>query len=106
MNVTRIIGLILIVAGIAALGTGGFSFTKETHQLKLGPVDTPMTRDHKKTRLFATAVDAARGIVAALDAGAAEAYVPAFWAAIMPIVKATPVPAADTTPPSAHTAAS
>jgi short-subunit dehydrogenase len=58
--------------------------------LKLGPVDTPMTRDHKKTRLFATAVDAARGIVAALDAGAAEAYVPAFWAAIMPIVKATP----------------
>ena len=39
MNVTRIIGLILIVAGIAALGMGGFSFTKETHQLKIGPVE-------------------------------------------------------------------
>lgn len=39
MNATRIIGLILIVAGIAALGTGGFSFTKETHQVKLGPVE-------------------------------------------------------------------
>lgn len=39
MTVTRIVGLILIVAGIAALGTGGFSFTKETHQLKIGPVE-------------------------------------------------------------------
>jgi hypothetical protein len=35
-------------------------------------------------------VGAARGIVAALDAGAAEAYVPGFWAAIMPIVKHAP----------------
>src|SRR5204863_83221 len=58
--------------------------------LKLGPVDTPMTRDHQKTRLFATAAGVARGIVAALDAGTPEAYVPAFWAAIMPIVKHPP----------------
>lgn len=58
--------------------------------LKLGPVDTPMTRDHKKTPLFATPAGAARDIVSALDAGAAEAYVPGFWAAIMPIVKHTP----------------
>jgi hypothetical protein len=60
--------------------------------LKLGPVDTPMTRDHHKTKLFATPAGAARGIIAALDAGAAEAYVPGFWAAIMPIVKGTPEP--------------
>lgn len=39
MTVTRIVGLILIVAGIAALGMGDFSFTKETHQLKIGPVE-------------------------------------------------------------------
>jgi hypothetical protein len=39
MNATRIVGLILIVIGIAALGTGGFSFTKETHQVKLGPLE-------------------------------------------------------------------
>jgi short-subunit dehydrogenase len=58
--------------------------------LKLGPVDTPMTRDHRKTPLFATPAGAARGIVAALDAGAAQAYVPGFWAAIMPIVKRAP----------------
>ncbi|MBT2300205.1 hypothetical protein J7E70_06985 [Variovorax paradoxus] len=39
MNATRIVGLILIVAGIAALGLGGFSFTKETHQAKIGPIE-------------------------------------------------------------------
>jgi len=58
--------------------------------LKLGPVDTPMTVAHTKTPLFARPAAAAAGIVAALDAGAAEAYVPGFWAAIMPLVKHTP----------------
>jgi decaprenylphospho-beta-D-erythro-pentofuranosid-2-ulose 2-reductase len=58
--------------------------------LKLGPVDTPMTRGHRKTPLFAKPAGVARGIVAALDAGAAEAFVPRFWAAIMPIVRHTP----------------
>jgi len=39
MNAIRIVGLVLIVAGIAALGMGGFSFTKETHQAKIGPIE-------------------------------------------------------------------
>jgi short-subunit dehydrogenase len=58
--------------------------------LKLGPVDTPMTRSHRKTLVFSTPGAVARGIVAALDAGAGEAYVPAFWSAIMTVVKHTP----------------
>jgi len=58
--------------------------------LKLGPVDTPMTRDHKKHVLFAKPEAAARSILHALDAGSAEAYVPSFWGATMPIVKNTP----------------
>jgi decaprenylphospho-beta-D-erythro-pentofuranosid-2-ulose 2-reductase len=58
--------------------------------LKLGPVDTPMTREHKKTLLFAKADPVAASIVAAMDARVAEAYVPFFWGAIMPVVKATP----------------
>lgn len=58
--------------------------------LKLGPVDTPMTRDHGKHALFGNPAAVARGIVRALDAGVAEAYVPSFWRLIMPIVKATP----------------
>ena len=39
MNAARIVGIVLIVAGIAALALGGFSFTKETHQAKLGPLE-------------------------------------------------------------------
>ncbi len=58
--------------------------------LKLGPVDSPMTRDHAKHPLFGKPEAVARGIVAAIDRGAAEAYVPAFWGAIMPLVRATP----------------
>lgn len=58
--------------------------------LKLGPVDTPMTRDHTKNVLFARADGVARGVVAALDAGAAEKYLPSFWRIIMPIVRCTP----------------
>lgn len=40
MNATRIVGILLIVAGIAALGLG--SFTKETHEAKLGPLEFSM----------------------------------------------------------------
>jgi hypothetical protein len=49
-----------------------------------------MTVAHEKTALFAQAAPVAVSIVAALDAGVAEAYVPSFWSAIMPIVKHTP----------------
>ncbi len=58
--------------------------------LKLGPVDTPMTVAHEKTALFAQPAQVAASIVAALQAGTAEAYVPSFWSAIMPIVRNTP----------------
>lgn len=34
----RIIGILLIVAGTAALAYGGFSYTKERHDVKLGPL--------------------------------------------------------------------
>ena len=39
MNTTRIVAIILIVAGAAGLIYGGFSFTKESHDVKLGPVE-------------------------------------------------------------------
>jgi short-subunit dehydrogenase len=58
--------------------------------LKLGPVDTPMTVAHPKTALFAQPASVAASIVQALDTGRAEAYVPSFWSAIMPIVRNTP----------------
>ena len=39
MSPTKIVGIILIVLGAAALAYGGFSFTKETHSAKLGPLE-------------------------------------------------------------------
>lgn len=58
--------------------------------LKVGPTDTPMTKDHAKNAFFTTPSVVARGIVHAIDARTAEAFVPARWGAIMPIVKNTP----------------
>jgi len=60
------------------------------HTLKLGPVDTPMTTTHEKTMLFARADRVAVDIVAAIDAGRAEAYVPWYWRFIMAIVRNMP----------------
>ncbi len=62
------------------------------HTLKLGPVDTPMTATHEKTMLFARADRVAADIVAAIDAGRAEAYVPWYWRFIMAIVRNMPEP--------------
>ncbi|HZZ94922.1 MAG TPA: hypothetical protein VFE23_20340 [Usitatibacter sp.] len=42
MNATRIVAIVLIVAGVLALALGGFSYTKETHQAKLGPIELSM----------------------------------------------------------------
>lgn len=60
------------------------------HTLKLGPVDTPMTVNHKKTLLFARAPGVAAAIVRAIDAGEGEVFVPRFWRAIMCIVRWMP----------------
>jgi hypothetical protein len=39
MNAIRLAAIALIVAGVLALAYGGFSYTKETHQAKLGPIE-------------------------------------------------------------------
>lgn len=39
MTAMRLIGAILLVLGLAGLLTGGFSFTKETTQAKLGALE-------------------------------------------------------------------
>ena len=39
MNAIKVIGLVLILAGILGLVYGGFSFTKETHEAKIGPIE-------------------------------------------------------------------
>ena len=38
MSTTKIIGILLIMAGVLGLIYGGFSYTKETHTAQLGPL--------------------------------------------------------------------
>jgi TRAP-type C4-dicarboxylate transport system permease small subunit len=42
MTPLRIVAIVLIVAGALALAYGGFSYTKETHQAKIGPLELSM----------------------------------------------------------------
>jgi len=39
MNPVKLIAIALIVAGVLGLLYGGFSYTKESHDLKIGPVE-------------------------------------------------------------------
>lgn len=39
MNLVRIVGVLLIVAGVLGVVFNTFSFTKETHEIKLGSVE-------------------------------------------------------------------
>jgi len=38
VNALKIVGIVLIVGGVIALATGGFSYTKETHKADIGPI--------------------------------------------------------------------
>lgn len=38
MSATKIIGILLIAAGVLGLLYGGFSYTKDSHTAKLGPL--------------------------------------------------------------------
>ena len=43
MNALKIAAIALIVAGVLGLAYGGFSYTKETHSGKLGPIEMSIT---------------------------------------------------------------
>ena len=47
MNSLKMIGAVLIVAGVIALAYGGFSYTKDTTAVKLGPME--LTVKEKET---------------------------------------------------------
>ena len=39
MGAVKVVAIVLIVAGVLALMYGGFTYTKETHDLKIGPIE-------------------------------------------------------------------
>lgn len=47
MNAARIVGIVLIAAGALALVYGGFSYTKDSTAVKLGPIE--LSVKEKKT---------------------------------------------------------
>ena len=47
MNAVKIAAIVLIVAGVLGLGYGSFSYTKETHDIKMGPIE--MSVQEKET---------------------------------------------------------
>jgi hypothetical protein len=47
MSAARLVGIVLIVAGVFALVYGGFSYTKDTTAVKLGPIE--LSVKEKKT---------------------------------------------------------
>ena len=43
MNATSIAAIVLIVAGVLGLAYGGFTYTRDTQQAKIGPIEMTIT---------------------------------------------------------------
>jgi len=39
MNASKIAAIVLVVAGVLGLAYGGFSYTKQTHDISVGPIE-------------------------------------------------------------------
>ena len=62
----------------------------QVHTIRLGPVHTPMTVGHPHNALFSEPQPVAQRIVARIDAGAQQPFVPFFWRPIMWTVRNLP----------------
>ena len=43
----RMLAIVLLIAGALALAYGGFSYTSETHEAKLGPMEIAITEKQR-----------------------------------------------------------
>jgi TRAP-type C4-dicarboxylate transport system permease small subunit len=43
----RLIAIVLLAAGVLALAYGGFSYTRQTHDAKLGPLEISVTEKQR-----------------------------------------------------------
>ena len=63
MNPAKLIGIILIAAGALGLVYGGFSYTKETTGVKLGPIELKVQeKENVNVPLFVSAGAIAVGV--------------------------------------------
>jgi hypothetical protein len=47
MNTNKIIGIVLIIAGLLGAALGGFSFTQDTHKASIGPLKLSVAEEKK-----------------------------------------------------------
>jgi hypothetical protein len=47
MNAAKIAAIVLIAVGVLGLVYGGFNYTKETHDVKLGPIEFSVKEKQK-----------------------------------------------------------
>lgn len=45
MNSIKIVGILLIVAGLLGASLGGFSFTQDTHKASMGPIQLSVAEE-------------------------------------------------------------
>lgn len=60
MDTTKLIGIVLIIAGCLGLVYGGFSYTKQTSAVKLGPLELKV---QEKEQVNIPLIVSAAGIV-------------------------------------------
>ena len=54
MSIQKIIAIVLVIAGVLGLVYGGFSYTKETHEADLGPIELSLDeKEHVKIPVWA-----------------------------------------------------
>jgi drug/metabolite transporter (DMT)-like permease len=70
MSALKIVGIVLILAGVLALVYRGFSYTKDTHEAKIGPLELQLKEKE-------TVNIPVWGGIAAIVVGAALLLVPA-----------------------------
>lgn len=75
---------------LQGLRSAHFNSGLEIYDFKLGPVDTPMTLDHKKDFTFSTSEQVAEKIVKSLSKKTYVVYVPAYWKWVMLLVRNLP----------------
>ena len=64
MNPIKLVGIVLVVAGALGLAYGGFSYTKETSAVKLGPLELKVQeRERINIPLIASAGAIAAGVL-------------------------------------------
>jgi uncharacterized membrane protein HdeD (DUF308 family) len=64
MNAVKMLAIVLIVAGVLGLAYGSFTYTKETHQAKIGPIELSVKdKETVNIPVWAGVVSVAAGLV-------------------------------------------